>query len=101
MVEMNESLSVMMVTNLLKNAFVHNADGGDIVVKVSGRGFSVASSGDVPLDSSQIFTRFYQGSKKEGSTGLGLALVNTICKAAGLKISYDFNEKMHIFSISK
>ena len=93
MVEMNESLSVMMVTNLLKNAFVHNADGGDIVVKVSGRGFSVASSGDVPLDSSQIFTRFYQGSKKEGSTGLGLALVNTICKAAGLKISYDFNEK--------
>jgi signal transduction histidine kinase len=101
MVEMNESLSVMMVTNLLKNAFVHNADGGDIVVKVSGRGFSVASSGDVPLDSSQIFTRFYQGSKKEGSTGLGLALVNTICKAAGLKISYDFNGKMHIFSISK
>ena len=61
MVEMNESLSVMMVTNLLKNAFVHNADGGDIVVKVSGREFSVASSGDVPLDSSQIFTRFYQG----------------------------------------
>ena len=101
MLEMNESLSVMMVTNLLKNAFVHNVDGGDIVVKVSGRGFSVASSGDMALDSSQIFTRFYQGSKKEGSTGLGLALVNTICKAAGLKISYDFNEKMHIFSISK
>lgn len=101
MLEMNESLSVMMVTNLLKNAFVHNVDGGDIVVKVSGRGFSVASSGDMALDSSQIFTRFYQGSKKEGSTGLGLALVNTICKAAGLKISYDFNGKMHIFSISK
>lgn len=101
MLEMNESLSVMMVTNLLKNAFVHNVDGGDIVVKVSGRGFSVASSGDMALDSSQIFTRFYQGSKKEGSTGLGLALVNIICKAAGLKISYDFNEKMHIFSISK
>ncbi len=100
-VEMNESLAIMMVTNLLKNAFVHNIDGGEIKVKVSGKSFSVASTGDFQLDSSQIFTRFYQGSKKEGSTGLGLSLVNTICKAAGLKISYQFNERMHIFTVSR
>ena len=100
-IEMNESLAIMMVTNLLKNAFVHNIDGGEIRVKVSEKSFSIASTGDFQLDSSQIFTRFYQGSKKEGSTGLGLALVNTICKATGLKISYQFNERMHIFTVSK
>lgn len=100
-IEMNESLAIMMVTNLLKNAFVHNIDGGEIRVKVSGKSFSIASTGDFQLDSSQIFTRFYQGSKKEGSTGLGLALVNTICKATGLKISYQFNERMHIFTVSR
>lgn len=100
-IEMNESLAIMMVTNLLKNAFVHNIDGGEIRVRVSGKSFSIASTGDFQLDSSQIFTRFYQGSKKEGSTGLGLALVNTICKATGLKISYQFNERMHIFTVSR
>ena len=100
-IEMNESLAIMMVTNLLKNAFVHNIDGGEIRVKVSEKSFSIASTGDFQLDSSQIFTRFYQGSKKEGSTGLGLALVNTICKATGLKISYQFNERMHIFTVSR
>lgn len=101
MVEMNESLSVIMVTNLLKNAFVHNVSGGNIEVNVSEKGFSVASTGNVPLDSSRIFTRFYRGCKKEGSTGLGLALVDTICKTAGLKISYVFDGRMHIFTVSK
>ncbi len=97
----NESLAVMLVSNLLKNAYLHNNDNGNIEVVVTEKGFSVSNSGELALDPSKIFTRFYQGSKKEGSTGLGLALVNTICKAAGLKISYDFNEKMHILSISK
>ena len=33
-----------------------------------------------PLDAQRIFERFYQGKKKEGSTGLGLAIADAICK---------------------
>jgi len=53
------------------------------------------------LDRERIFERFYQGQKKEGSTGLGLALVDSICKANHLKIDYTYVENRHIFTISK
>lgn len=95
----NESLAVMLVSNLLKNAYLHNSDNGKIEVVVKDKGFIVANTGENALDSSKIFTRFYQGSKKEGSTGLGLALVYTICKANNINIVYEFKDGMHVFEV--
>ena len=95
----NESLAVMLVSNLLKNAYLHNSDNGRIEVVVKDKGFIVANTGENALDSSKIFTRFYQGSKKEGSTGLGLALVYTICKANNINIVYEFKDGMHAFEV--
>lgn len=95
----NESLAVMLVSNLLKNAYLHNSDNGKIEVVVKDKGFIVANTGEDALDSSKIFTRFYQGSKKEGSTGLGLALVYTICKANNINIVYEFKDGMHVFEV--
>ena len=97
--QMNESLAVMLVSNLLKNAYLHNIENGVIEINIAENGFSVSNSGQAALDSSKIFTRFYQGSKKEGSTGLGLALV--ICKANNIKIMYQFKDKMHEFVVSQ
>lgn len=99
--QINESLAVMLVSNLLKNAYLHNIENGVIEIKIAENGFSVSNSGQVALDSSKIFTRFYQGSKKEGSTGLGLALVYTICKSNNIKIMYQFKDKMHEFVVSQ
>lgn len=99
--QINESLAVMLVSNLLKNAYLHNIDNGVIEIKIAENGFSVSNSGQTALDSSKIFTRFYQGSKKEGSTGLGLALVYTICKSNNIKIMYQFKDKMHEFVVSQ
>ncbi|WP_291558567.1 HAMP domain-containing sensor histidine kinase [Bacteroides sp.] len=96
----NESLAVMLVSNLLKNAYLHNSDNGKIEVVVKDKGFIVANTGEDALDSSKIFTRFYQGSKKEGSTGLGLALVYTICKANNINIVYEFKDGMHVFEVN-
>lgn len=80
-VEMNDSLVSVLVTNLLKNSFVHNIDGGFIYIKITANTFEISNTGEKPLDRERIFERFYQGQKKEGSTGLGLALVDSICKA--------------------
>lgn len=99
--QINESLAVMLVSNLLKNAYLHNIENGVIEIKIAENGFSISNSGQAALDSSKIFTRFYQGSKKEGSTGLGLALVYTICKANNIKIMYQFKDKMHEFVVSQ
>jgi two-component system sensor histidine kinase QseC len=100
-VEMNDSLVSVLVTNLLKNSFVHNIDGGFIYIKITADTFEISNTGEKPLDRERIFERFYQGQKKEGSTGLGLALVDSICKANHLKIDYTYVENRHIFTISK
>ena len=99
--DMSESLATILVTNLLKNAFVHGKEGGEIAVRFTSSSFEIADTGDAPLDGKRIFERFYKGnSSKEGSTGLGLALVDSICRAYGLNVDYVFQNGMHVFSVS-
>ena len=88
-ITMNETLAEALVSNLLKNAFIHNKEKGH--VRVTGQ--------TEPLDSEHIFERFYQGSKKKESTGLGLAIAEAICRQYGLHISYRYQNKEHIFRL--
>lgn len=99
--KMNETLAVVLVTNLLKNAFVHNIDKGSIRIVVSSAGIRFGNIGvGSSLDASRIFERFYQGTKKkEGSTGLGLAIVDAVCRHSSLHVRYRFEENMHWFEI--
>ena len=97
---MNPSLAGSVVANLLKNAFVHGDEGGEVTVRVAPRRFTVCNSGaGGPLDAGRIFDRFYQGTKKEGSTGLGLAVVDAVCRLYGLKVSYSYKEGRHCFAV--
>ena len=99
--EMNEMLAVVLLTNLLKNAFVHNRPGGRILLEVMDRSVRFCNTGvDRALDGERIFERFYQGEKKEGGTGLGLALADTICRMEGLQLQYAFCDGLHIFRLS-
>ena len=96
----NEQMASMLVGNLMKNAFVHSAPGAEIKVSVSADGFAVRNHGDAPLDKSRVFHRFYlPGGRREGSTGLGLALAYSVCERSGLSLTYDFEENHHIFSV--
>lgn len=98
---MNETLATTLITNLLKNAFVHNVDNGQIDIRFSSHKFTICNSGITEaLDEKKIFERFYKGSKQEGSTGLGLSIVDSICKISGLKIHYSFKNQMHCFEVN-
>ena len=99
-VRMNRSLASTLVSNLLKNAYVHTPEGGRIEIGLRNRTLTVANSGEKALDGERIFERFYQGSKKEGSTGLGLSLVSAVGRYYGLHIEYAFEEGMHRFSVT-
>ena len=99
-VRMNESLATILVTNLLKNAYVHTSEEGHVEVVIQGRRFEVRNDGSEPLNADHIFDRFYQGKKKEGSTGLGLALVSAVGRYYGLRIEYRFDEGQHCFSVT-
>ena len=101
-INMNESLATVLLTNLLKNAFVHNIDEGIIQIIITTDSIIFKNTGiKHPLDREHIFERFYQGNKKEGSTGLGLAIVDSICQLQHLKLQYSFEEEKHCFKISK
>lgn len=98
-VRMNETLASILVTNIIKNAFVHSPEGGTVALTLTENELVVANSGDSPLDQGRIFDRFYQGAKKDGSTGLGLALAKTIADRNGLRLNYSYEDGMHLFRI--
>lgn len=97
-VQMDEMLATTMVTNLIKNAFLHSPDGGTIDISVSGSVLTVANSGDEALDATRLFDRFYT-SGKSGSTGLGLALVKSIAGYYNYALKYSYNNGKHCFEV--
>ena len=102
-VGMDEALSGALVSNLLKNAFVHNRkDKGELHIEITSGSIIVLNTGDEGmLDETHLFERFRQGkTKKEGSTGLGLSIMAAICKTYRLQIRYFYNGK-HGFEIKK
>ncbi len=99
LVRMNESLASVLVSNLIRNAYAHSEAGARIDIRIEGRTLTVSNDGVTPLDGKHIFERFYQGSKREGSTGLGLALVKVVADSYGLCVGYRFGEEQHIFSV--
>lgn len=97
---MNTTLASVLLTNLIKNAYIHNCAQGRIAILLDGAGLQISNSSEaMPLDASHIFERFYQGRKREGSTGLGLALVKAICDLYGFALKYEYLNENHIFSI--
>lgn len=96
----DEQMASVLIGNLVKNAFLYTPSGGTINVTMSKTGFSISNTGNAPLDKDKVFRRFYQPSgRKEGATGLGLALAYSVCMNNGMDITYDFINDRHIFSI--
>ena len=98
-VTMNESLATTLISNLVKNAYVHTPQGGDAHIEIVGRTLRVSNTGSEPLDKEHIFERFYQAARKEGSTGLGLALVAAVCRYYNLRLEYFFADGKHNFEV--
>lgn len=96
----DEQMASVLIGNLVKNAFLYTPSGGTINVTIWKTGFSISNTGNAPLDKDKVFRRFYQPSgRKEGATGLGLALAYSVCMNNGMDITYDFINDRHIFSI--
>ena len=97
-VQMDEMLATTMVSNLIKNAFVHSPVGDTIEIAILQGRLSVSNSGDEALDGARLFDRFYT-SGKTGSTGLGLALVKSISGYYDFGLEYIYINGKHNFYI--
>jgi len=96
---MNADVASILITNLIKNAIVHNKPGGYINVIIDKSSLVVENSGaGKPLDEEKIFNRFHSGGPSQASTGLGLAIVKAITHLYHFRTSYHFDQK-HIITI--
>lgn len=98
----NQSLTQILISNLLKNALLHNQDGGELQIITSSDSLVIKNSGETPLDKEKLFKRFYHSIKgKTDSNGLGLAIAHTIAHSSGCELTYAWEERMHVFRLLK
>lgn len=98
-VSMQKDLAAILLSNLLKNAIVHNHSHGIVNIYIEKDHFSILNSGNPEaLDKDKIFRRFHKSSSGKNNTGLGLAIVKAITDLYGFKVEYVF-EEMHTIKI--
>lgn len=98
----NASLAHILITNLVKNALLHSPEGGKLVVQTTSSSLTLKNSGTSPLDASLLFKRFAHSiNRKKESTGLGLAISEAIASGCSLRLTYSWEETMHVFSLVK
>lgn len=98
----NPSLAHILVTNLVKNALLHSPQGGRLVISTTRASLTLKNSGTSPLDASKLFKRFaHSADRKKESTGLGLAISDAIAAGCSLRLTYRWEEGMHVFSLVK
>jgi signal transduction histidine kinase len=100
-VQANFSLIEICLSNLLKNAIVHNVPDGQIDVTLSGLVLIIANTGLPPnANSDELFERFRKGSHQTKTTGLGLALVKQICLLYHYSVNYEYNNNWHKVTVT-
>jgi signal transduction histidine kinase len=101
MVEMNEVLADILVSNLLSNAVRYNIDKGLLKCRIDDQFLVITNSG-LPLNSDPelLFRRFHKGSDNPQSVGLGLSIVRKITDNYKMKISYTCSGNIHEVSLA-
>lgn len=97
----NHSLAHILVSNLVKNALLHNRDGGELQIITTPTSMLIRNSGDAALDGEKLFHRFYHSMDKKDSTGLGLAIARSIAQSSSLQLTYEWQDGMHCFRLVK
>jgi len=98
---MDQGLADLLVANLLKNAIVHNEEGGSIFIETDQQKLMIQNEGPpLGFDQDQLFSRFVRDTRRTASFGLGLSLVKKVCEYYNFSIKYSFDNQKHTFSLS-
>ena len=93
-VTMNTALAETLVSNLIKNAFIHNVREGEVFIKTTEKQLIIENTSDsVELNKEKLFLRFEKQNNRPNTTGLGLAIVKSITTLYNIDISYSYNGK--------
>ena len=96
----NKVLLESLINNLISNAIRHNYSGGLINIQVKDNTFQISNSGDkLLLNKDKVFRRFSRTSEERKGNGLGLSIVNQICKLHGWEVGYNYENELHCFYV--
>jgi signal transduction histidine kinase len=95
-VEMNDVLADVLISNLLSNSVRFNIDGGFIRCYINDRYLNITNSGlPLTINAELLFKRFYKGTDNPQSVGLGLSIVKKITDSNGMNIIYTCRDSVH------
>lgn len=100
---MNENLAYILIKNCMKNAVIHNIEGGYIHITAlpNKKGIQITNSGPVIQESTdKLFERFEVAGEYEDSIGLGLSIMSRICEVSYIDLSYTHQNGVHTVEIS-
>ncbi|MCB0628435.1 MAG: HAMP domain-containing histidine kinase [Saprospiraceae bacterium] len=99
-VNMDPHLAHILVANLIKNAIFHNLENGEVRITLGGDSLMVNNTSQTgKLDEQKMFERFYRAAGNRKGTGLGLPIVQAICKLYRFTIAYSY-EQEHSFVVT-
>ena len=102
-VRMHPALAESLVVNLLQNALKHNHVGGTLLVHLRAGTLEVRNSGSAPTgDPARYFERFQKQQPGSASPGLGLSIVQQVCRhyGFGLRYTYEAATGLHVLHVS-
>lgn len=102
-VSMHPALADSLVGNLLQNAIKHNRVGGSLAVRLTPDTLEIRNTGPVPTgDPSRYFERFQKQQPGSASPGLGLSVVQQVCRyyGFGVRYTYEAGSGHHVLRVS-
>lgn len=99
-IKSNPVLTEILVNNLFLNAVKHNIKNGQITITLNSNKLVFTNSGQIqPLNTNKLFNRFSKANPSEQGTGLGLSIIKKICEVNNWTVVYNYENKLHSFSI--
>ena len=99
-IKIHRTLAEILVNNLLTNAIRHNIEGGFIDVRLTQHYLQINNTGiDPEMPTEELFRRFKKSNQCANSIGLGLSIVQQICKVSSFNVYYDFYEGWHSLTV--
>ena len=94
--EINKDDFIRLFNNLFSNAIKYNKTDGNIDIILQNRELIIKDSGiGISKDKiKDIFNRYYRATNQSGGFGLGLNIVNMICKTYNIKIDVKSSENI-------
>ncbi|MFT7613137.1 MAG: signal transduction histidine kinase [Parvicellaceae bacterium] len=100
-ITMNDDLAHILLMNLLKNSVLHNIENGTIEISVLENVLTIKNSG-LALESSSnsMFKRFAKESSNPDSIGLGLSIIQRVCRRYNVRLTYSVDKSTHTFQLA-